>query len=195
MRRSAIHLIALCLPVLVASSGGGTESAPSGAQPSAADAYRSEVDDRQDENSGALVGTWDYEFDRAERRVILKNFAGLVEHADRVVVRLAFVDEDDWWLGFLFDGDLFLLHGVPEGDNGTYTVSGNRIATIGSHGEVLVTYGWELQGRKLTLTALEECEVLAGDKVDCIRDRADMDPLMRLATEHTYTRSGNDVTY
>lgn len=78
----------------------------------------------QPESSSALVGTWDYRFSDAEARVIRKDFSGLVDHADSVVARQAFVDRDRWWLGFRFDGELFLLHGVPEGDGGTYTVVG-----------------------------------------------------------------------
>jgi hypothetical protein len=73
---------------------------------------------------------------------------------------------------------------VPEGDGGTYAVSGDRLATTGAHGEALVTYDSRLKGRRLALTAVKECEVAAGERVGCARDRTDMDPMMRLVTEH-----------
>ena len=38
--------------------------------------------------------------------VILASFAGLVDSADEVVTRVGF-DGNDWWQGFVFDGDLF----------------------------------------------------------------------------------------
>ena len=140
----------------------------------------------------ALIGTWDYRFSDAEARVILKDFSGLVDDADNVVVRLAFVNRDKWWLGFRFDGELFLLHGVPEGDGGTYTVVGDRLAMRGAGGEALITYKWSLRERKLTLRAVEECSILLDS---CRSNRSAMGPMMLLVTEHTFTRSGDEVTY
>lgn len=193
-RTSKVILMALCLPFLAACSEGEAESLPR-TQSSATSNEPTEAHERQGDQIPALVGTWDYEYDSAEKRAILENFDGLVDNADHIVARLAFVDEEEWWLGFLFDGELFLLGGVPEGDGGTYTINGDRLATTGAHGEALVTYDWELKGKRLILRAFEECRLVAGDKTGCTRDRADMDPMMRLVTEHTFTRSGSDVTY
>ena len=127
--------------------------------------------------------------------MILKDFAALVDDADRIVVRLAFVDERVWWLGFLFDGKLFLLDGVPEGDGGTYSINAGRLSTVGAHGEAFVTYDWSLKGKKLTLTNAEQCTVLGGAAPGCTPERGSAEALMRLVTEHTFTRSGNDTTY
>ncbi|MGA8845875.1 MAG: hypothetical protein WB471_04605 [Nocardioides sp.] len=192
-RSSQVVAMALCLPFLAACSEGESDP-PLRAQSSATSNEPTEAHGQGDHIS-ALLGTWDYEFDRAERRAILENFSGLVDNADQVVARLAFVDDEEWWQGFFFDGELFLLDGVPEGDGGTYTIDGDQLATTGAHGETLVTYDWKLQGKTLTLTAFEECSLFAGDKTGCIRDRADMDPMMRLVTERAFTRSGSDVTY
>ena len=195
VRKSVILLMALCLSVLGACTDEAPESASAPEPPSTAEASPSEADAREGEHVPALLGTWDFEFDGGERRTILRDFEDYVKQADRVVVRLAFVNEDDWWLGFLFDGELVLVDGVPEGDGGTYTVNGNRLTTIGSHGEVRVTYSWQLKSRELTLTAVEQCAMVAAVPTRCTRQRAKMEPLMLLVTEHKYTRSGDDVTY
>lgn len=172
---------------------GQRETSP--ATSSAAVASPSEAGEPAGDYVPTLFGTWDYEFDRAERRVILNDFAALVDDADRVVVRLAFVDENVWWLGFLFDGELFLLDGVPEGDGGTYSVNGDRLSTVGAHGEAFVTYDWSLEGRKLTLANAEQCTAISGAVPGCKDETGGAEALMRLVTEHTFIRSGNDPTY
>jgi len=43
------------------------------------------------------------------------------------------------------------------------------------------------------LTALEECVLTAGEKTGCERNRSEMDPLILLATEHTFIRSGDQL--
>ncbi len=111
----------------------------------------------------------------------------------RVTVRLAFVDAREYWLGFLFNGKLYLLGGHPEGDAGTYKVRGNRPAMTGAQGTALITYRWSLNDKQLNLAVLEECETFPDH--ECETDKAKMDPLMLLVVEHTYDRSGNDVTY
>lgn len=177
-------------------SSGSTESDTPPAQSSSAPVSSpSGAGEPAGDSVPALIGTWDYEFDRAERRVILKDFASLVDDADRVVVRLAFVDEGVWWLGFLFDGELFLLDGVPEGDGGTYSIDGERLSTVGAHGEAFVTYDWSLEGRKLTLANAEQCTALSGGVPGCLDEKGSAEALMRLVTEHTFTSSGNDTTY
>jgi hypothetical protein len=194
-RTAEIVFMALCLPVLGACADGTTGSARPQAQSAATGGAPRSESSHAHEHEPPLTGTWDHAFGRADRQAILENFAGLVDNADRVVARLAFVDEDDWWLGFLFDGELLLLDGVPEGDGGTYTLRGDQLATTGAHGATVVTYDWVLEGRTLTLTAVEECEVVAGNKTGCTRNKADMDPMMRLITENTFTRSGSDAGY
>ncbi len=145
--------------------------------------------------ASALVGTWDHRFNRADARVILQNFSGLVDDADTVAARFGFVEGGFWWLGFMFDDKLLLVGGVPEGDGGTYTVNRRQLAMTGSHGHAVVTYKWLLQGDELTLTALEECGRFANVTTHCKRDRSEMDPLMLLITDNTFQRSGDKATF
>jgi len=195
LSRFKIPLIAMCLSVLGACSDRAPEPASPRKPPATIEASPTKTHAREGAQVTALLGTWDYRFQGPERRTILDDFEAYIKRADRVVVRLAFVDEDNWWLGFLFDGELLLVDGVPEGDAGPYTITGDRLTTIGSHAQARITYTWQLKGRKLTLSAIEECAITAAAPPRCTRNRRNMDPLMRLVTEHTYTRSGNDVTY
>lgn len=199
MRRTCSWLSIAVVPVLLcacstneAASGAGTAS-PVGS--ASASTEPTEPTEPPEEHIPALIGTWDYQFSDAEARIILEDFSGLVDDADSVVARLAFANRNTWWLGFRFDGELFLLDGVPEGDGGTYRVVGDRLATTGAHGEALITYKWSLKEGKLTLRAVEECDVLSDTDTACRSDRSAMDPLMLLVTENTFTRSGDDVTY
>ena len=93
----------------------------------------------------------------------------------------------------MFDGELILVDGRPEGDAGDYTIAGDQIAMTGAHGTIQVTFQWSLRGEKLTLTALEECS-LVGD-AERTQNKSEMEPLMLKIMEHTYVRSGNDVTF
>lgn len=147
------------------------------------------------DSTAALRGTWDHVHDEAGRDVILASFAGLVDSADEVVTRIAF-DGNDWWQGFVFDGDLFLLDGVPEGDAGTFSVDPSRpvIVLTGAHGEARVTYEWAIDGDSLTLTAIEECAVAAAETT-CVDDRSQMDPVMLVVMDQTFNRSGDDPGY
>ena len=95
----------------------------------------------------------------------------------------------------MFDGKFVMVGGVPEGDSGTYTVHGDQLATIQGHRTGHVTYQWSLDGDELTLTPVEECAFVRGEKTDCTQDPAQMDPMMRTVTEHTFTRSGDEGTY
>lgn len=146
-------------------------------------------------DAGALRGTWDHVNDEEGRAVILASFAGMVDSADEVVTRIGF-DGKDWWQGFLFDGELFLLDGVPEGDAGSFSFDPSQavIVMTGAHGEARVAYEWAIDGDSLTLTAIEECVVAEAD-VTCVDDRSEMDPVMLLVTEQTFTRSGDDPGY
>lgn len=143
----------------------------------------------------SLTGTWDYVNDAAGREVILADFAGLVDSADEVVTRIGF-DGNDWWQGYLFDGELFLLDGVPEGDGGSFfLVPGEPvIAMIGAHGQAQIVYEWAIDGDSLTLIALEECWLGAAE-MTCTEEQSEMDPIMLLVTDQTFTRSGDDPRY
>jgi hypothetical protein len=140
-----------------------------------------------------LTGTWDHVFDEAGRDTILEDFAGLVDSADEVVGRFGF-DGNDYWLGFLFDGELFLLDGVPEGDGGSFIIDEDLLVMTGAHGEARIAYEWAIDGDALTLTAVEECWV-SGTEMACIDDPSEMDPLMLLVSSQTFTRSGDDPSY
>jgi hypothetical protein len=140
-----------------------------------------------------LVGTWDFKLDDGDAQAVVENFEGLVDSAETVVVRLGF-DGADYWQGFLFDGELFLLGGVPEGDGGPYEVEDDRLVMTGAHGEVEAMYRWVVDGDALTLTWVEQC-LAPGD---CTDDRGRVqveDPFVFLVMEHTFVRSGNDPAY
>ena len=143
--------------------------------------------------SAQLTGTWDHVFDDAGRAVILEDFAGLVDSADEVAARIGF-DGARWWLGFVFDGELFLLDGVPEGDGGTFFLADGALVMIGNSGKARITYLWELNGTSLSLSVVEECNA-SGVELICTNDRSQMDPLMLLITDQTYTRSSDDPNY
>ena len=144
--------------------------------------------------TAALRGTWDHVNDEAGRDVILASFAGLVDSADEVVTRIGF-DGNDWWQGFVFDGELFLLDGVPEGDAGSFSVDASRrvIVLTGAHGDAQVAYEWAIDGDSLALTAIEECVV--AEETTCEDDRSAMDPVMLLVMDQTFTRSGDEPGY
>lgn len=145
--------------------------------------------------SAGLTGTWDYVLDEADREVVLVSFVqeGLIDSADEVVTRIGF-DGNDWWQGFLLDGDLFLLDGVPEGDGGSFVLDDDVIVMTGAHGEARITYEWAIDGDSLSLTAVEECAV-SGSEMTCTDDQAKMDPVMLLVTDQTFSRSGDDPSY
>ena len=146
--------------------------------------------------AAALTGTWDYVLDEAGRDDVLAGFRreGLVDSADEVAVRIGF-DGNDWWQGFVFDGDLFLLDGVPEGDGGSFFLVPDEplMVLIGAGGDGRVVVEWKIEEDALTLTAVEVCEGW-GAEMTCI-DRSQMDPVGLSVMEHTFTRSGDDPSY
>jgi hypothetical protein len=147
-------------------------------------------------SSPDLIGTWDYPLDQTQTELVVDNFAGLVDSAETVVVRVGF-DGSEYWQGFLFDGELFLLDGVPEGDGGTYNVDGDKIIATGAHGEIRATFTWDIDADGLTLTWIEQC-LLTSQSDDCMSDRSRLqkeDPFTLLVWEHTFTRSGDDPSY
>jgi hypothetical protein len=143
-----------------------------------------------------LTGAWDYEYPPADARRLIANFRDYVDRdTKRVVARLGLLKKNEWWLGFLFDGDLILVGGVPEGDGGLYAVHDDELTTSGAHNTALVTYRWSLDGNKLTLTALEECSIEGSAKTSCTRKPRQMDPMMRMIIENTFVRSADQATY
>jgi hypothetical protein len=160
-------------------------SQPTGARPTGAS------------RAGALTGTWDHVLDEAGREAVLEGFReeGLVDSADEVAVRIGF-DGNDWWQGNVFDGELFLLHGVPEGDGGSFfLVPGEPLMVLlGASDEGHVVIDWKIEGEALTLTAVEVC-VGSGAEMTCTEDRSEMDPVALSVMEHTFMRSGDDPSY
>lgn len=149
-------------------------------------------------SSGAdvLTGTWDYPLDQTQAQLVVDNLAGLVDSAEAVVVRLGF-DGSEYWQGFVFDGELFLLGGVPEGDGGRFEIEGDRIAMTGAHGDIRATYTWETNGDELTLVWVEQCD-LPSQSEDCTDDRSRIeaeDPFVFIVMEHTFTKSSDDPDY
>ena len=206
--RSAAATTALCGLMLVGCSGdepasdqppATAEAPPSDANETSAITDVTPLDELlgvPGDSAAELIGAWDYEYGRADARRLIANFQGLVDpDTKRVVARLGFLKENKWWLGFLFDEDLVLVDGVPEGDGGTYAVHGHQLATSGAHDTVLITYRWTRQGNKLSLTAREECLIAGAAKTSCKRQRSRMDPLMRMITENTFVRSADQATY
>lgn len=141
--------------------------------------------------NGILDGTWDYITNEEEAAFILENYAGLVDSADEVIIRMGF-DGYEWWEGKVFDGVLLLVDGVPEGSRGTLHIEDDRLIQAGAEGQV--TFQWVLDDDQLTLTVLEECTSSSGG-LTCTDDRSQMDQSMILVTEHTYTRSSDDPSY
>lgn len=143
-----------------------------------------------------LIGTWDYRLDQTQSQLVVENFAGLVESAEQVVIRLGF-DGSEYWQGFLFDDELFLLDGVPEGDGGPYEIDDDQIIMTGAHGTGRGTFIWNIDGDELTLEWVEGCSLAPPPEV-CITDRSQIeteDPGMLMVMEHTFTRSGDDPSY
>ncbi len=139
---------------------------------------------------GALNGTWDYLMDDGDRALLeadLESASGY--NADELAIRLGF-ENDRWWLGFVFDEQLWLLHGVPEGDGGTFRLEDDRLITRNKDG-IEVVYRWALEADNLTLTAIQECLT----PTTCEDDRSRMEPMMLLVTEHTYIHSSDDPTF
>ena len=182
MRRHTTKLVLIGSLTLLAACG-GTGEAPTestGAPPP------------MTSEAAGLTGTWDYVLDDAGRDVVLGTFGGFVS-ADEAVTRISF-NGNDWWQGFLFDGELLLRDGVPAGDGGTFVLGEDLIVMTGAHGEARVTYEWTIDGDSLSLTAVEEC-ALSGSEMTCRDDQAEMDPVMLLVTDQTFTRSGDDPSF
>ena len=96
-------------------------------------------------------------------------------------------DGERWWQGYVLDGELWLLHGVPEGDGGVMSVDGDEMTMTNGRGG-WVTYRWIVDGDRLTLT-LVDC--VTQDRSGACPDRDAVD----LITSHTYDRSGKDPSF
>ena len=138
-----------------------------------------------------LRGTWDslLTTDEVER---LAELFGPEEAALNGIpgaetrIRIGF-DGQRYWQGFVFDGELWLLDGVPEGDTGVITIDGDQL-TVTNGGDGWATYRWTIDGDELTMTLLE---CVTQDRVgDC----PDID-IVRFMTERTYVRSSTDPGY
>lgn len=142
-------------------------------------------------NGGDLRGTWDHELDPAQAQLILDNYR--IDSAEEVVIRLGF-DGSAFWEGVLFDGELYLVDGVPEGEAGTFTIQDDLLITTAPDGIFKVIYRLELDGDELTLTLVERCPLVNL----CMEDRAlieERDPLLMVVWEHTFVKSGSDPSY
>lgn len=147
-------------------------------------------------DAGELIGTWDYPLDETQAQLVVDNFAGLVDAADTVVIRLGF-DGTEYWQGFMFDGDLVLVDGVPEGDGGRYVIESDQIVMTGAHGAIRTTLTWSVEGDRLALGWVEQC-FLSPQGDDCTDDRSRIeaeDPFTFIVWEHAFTRSGDDPGY
>jgi hypothetical protein len=79
--------------------------------------------------------------------------------------------EGQWQQSFSVDGVVYLVGGRPEGDGGTFTVSGDRLVLSNAGGDAV--YGWTIDADVLSLRILE-----LGDPGET--------PVVRLITEHDY---------
>lgn len=177
--------------VLGATAGGVAQDEPvADATPSASVLASPTLPDDGAAPSTLLRGTWDYELTDEEVEYLAELFgpeAAVVGIPGRSTsIRMGF-DDDTWWQGYVFDGDLWLLDGVPEGSGGSITYDGDELTqTSGRDG--WATYEWSLDGDQLSLT-LVECVQQSGEG-EC-PDAA----IVAFVTSHTYSFSGSDPGY
>ncbi len=134
---------------------------------------------------GVLDGTWDYVYTPDEVAFLTDVFTpeDMAELGDLTAMRLGF-DGPEWWQGFIGDGELWLVDGVPEGDGGVFTIDGETL-TMGDETNG-ATFDWSLDGDALTLT-LVECRA---DGSPCADEE-----MVRFMTERTWTRTSTDPSY
>ncbi len=136
----------------------------------------------------AFRGTWDYPVTDDSPETLRKMMVDVAAEAGKsgadVALRLGF-DRDQWWQGFVLDGELWLIQGIPEGDGGVMTVDGDKL-TMTNRGGVRTNFRWTIVGDRLTLV-LTECVDRSGECSD--KDVVDV------ITSHVYSRSGTDPTY
>lgn len=149
--------------------------------------------------NGILNGTWDYVFTPAQAELVLNEFRaeGLIESAEEVILRIG-VDNHKWWLGYVFDGELFLLGGHPEGAGGTFRIEDDLL--ISDEGDYETVDRLDLSGDSLTLTWISACDKSGSEPV-CTETRTPdiyfppgADASTDLAAT-TFTKSSDDPSY
>ncbi len=136
-----------------------------------------------------LIGTWEVDFPEDLDATTLAEESGI--DFETVTVRIGF-EGKQWWQGFAFDGEVWLIEGIPEGDGGTYTVTGDEVTLIGNHGESSGTYKWRTDGEVLTMRMIKEC---FRETRTCITDHAELDPVALDLTERPFLRIADDAAY
>jgi hypothetical protein len=147
-----------------------------------------------------LVGTWDYVFEEPQAEVVVAEFSadGLIESADEVVVRLGFDEDDKFWLGYVFDGELILVGGHPKGAEGTFRVEDDLL--IADQGQFETVERWSLEGVSLTMTWVSACDKTGTEPV-CTESRNEFTFFPPGATASTdlpvitFTKSSDDPSY
>lgn len=140
---------------------------------------------------GVLDGTWDYRPTDDEVDFMASLFSPEelaltdIQEAD-TSLRLGFSGQAVWQ-GSVFDGELWLVDGHPEGDAGTFTVEGDEL-TVTNGRDGWATYRWSLEEGELELTLLR-CVQQSGAG-EC----PDID-IVRFMSERTWSHSGSDPTY
>ena len=139
---------------------------------------------------GVLDGTWDLQMTEAQIEALEQGFspeeaAAVGLPGADIKVRLGF-SGNTWWMGFVFDDELWLVGGVPEGDGGSFSVDGDEL-TVTNGVDGWHTFRWSVDGDELTLTDLE-CVQQSGEG-DCEQ------PADFLTPVQTYTYSGSDASY
>lgn len=140
--------------------------------------------------NGILNGTWDYTLGEVDAQLLVENYADFVDSADEVSVRIGF-DKHEWWQGVLFDGELILVEGLPEGSDGTFLIDGDVVVLAESGGELV--FIWTLDDEMLTLEMVESCSTETGERV-CY-DPGESDPFQPILFDNSFTKSGDDPSY
>jgi tellurite resistance-related uncharacterized protein len=139
---------------------------------------------------GVLDGTWDLQMSDEQVESLASSFSpeeaaavGLPDAETKVRVGFS---GNTWWLGFVFDDELWLVGGVPEGAGGVFSVDGDQMTTTdGVHG--WDTWRWSVEGDTLTMTHLG-CVPQSGEG-EC-EPAPDWLPAVQV-----YTFSGSDASY
>lgn len=190
----ATTVLGLVLGVTV---GGVAQDEPvADATPSPSATSSPTLQDEETSSSSLLRGTWDYEMTDEDVEFLATLF-GPDEAAEVGIpgastsIRIGF-DDDTWWQGFTFDGDLWLLDGAPEGDGGRITYDGDELTLTGpvdlGREDGYARYRWSVEGDELTLALLKCAQPYgAGECPDT--------DIVRFVMEHIYTFSGDDPSY
>ncbi len=120
-------------------------------------------------------GTYEYTFTPEEAAEVISVGFSPEEAAEAgypgvVSVSLRFAD-GQWQLFYTVDGVVYEVNGQPEGDGGTFRLSGDRLVLSNPGGDV--TYRWTFDGQVLSLKMLELSD-------------PEEDAVVRLMTEHDY---------